>query len=65
MTDGSKRDEVARDIGWLEGFGAAMWAMCTTQEPEVVTAETCALYDNCVCRLRENVLGIDLPSGEA
>lgn len=56
--------QVARDIGWLEGFGATLWALCEMQSKAIVSDETCAMYDNCVARLRENVLDVSLPSGE-
>lgn len=44
-------------IGWLEGFSGSVWAMCTVQKQEVVTAESCAQYDLTVKLLKEMVLG--------
>ncbi len=64
MTVKQKGAQIARDIGWLEGFGAALWALCEAQAKEVVTPETCALYDNVVARLRETVTGVSLPNGK-
>ena len=53
--------QIAYDIGWLEGFSGAMWAMCEVQEKDVVSAEMCAAYETVVGQLRKNVLGIESP----
>lgn len=50
MTD---RERAARDIGFLEGFGATVWAMVG----EKLADEYAAYYDSCVDGLRKMIFG--------
>lgn len=55
--------QVSCDIGWLEGFGQALWARADIDGALPLSPETCATFGNVVDRLRENVIGISMPDG--
>lgn len=65
MTPEERRTQALRDIGWLEGFGEALWVRADIKGVPSVPPETCAVFCNTVDRLREYVTGVPLPDGES
>ena len=63
MTPEERRAQISRDIGWLEGFGQALWARADIDGVLPLSPETRAVYCNTVDRLREYVTGVPLPDG--